>query len=94
MVYIADKFESIDELNDENWEETKKAASQFGIPIVIIDRSLCAEKERETIEKNINHAKKTNNIQLLIDSMLRLQSNIAGCREYYENIRNTYFLSA
>ena len=23
--------------------------------------------------------------------MLRLQSNIAGCREYYENIRNTYF---
>lgn len=91
LVYIVDKFDSVDELKDESWVETKKAASQFGIPIVIIDRSLCAEKERKKIEDNLKQAKKTNDISLLIDSMLEVQSNIAGCRKYYENIRNKYF---
>ena len=91
LVYIADKFESTDEINDENWEETKKAASQFGIPIVIIDRSLCAENERNTIEQNIKLAKKTNDIQLLIDSSVKAQSNIAGYRNYHEDIREQYF---
>jgi len=45
--YIVCFAKNIDEVN----EESKKAAAQFGIPIVFIDREKCAERETQKIDE-------------------------------------------
>ena len=57
IVYISKQSESnLEGLEvDPVWEKSKKAASEFGIPIVVIDREKVKEAEREKIANMSEH---------------------------------------
>ena len=76
------------------WIESKKAAKQFGIPIVIVEREKCAEKESKEIEKMTKDGKQKSDITIALDALNRLQTNIAGNRDYHIDIAMKYFSSS
>jgi len=59
--YIVCFAKSIDEVN----EESKKAAAQFGIPIVLIDREKCAEREVKKIDEVLKRFTEEKDISLI-----------------------------
>jgi len=61
IVYIKNESNtSIEELENDNvWMNSKKAASEFGIPIVVIDRGKIRESERTKIEEMSEEIKST-----------------------------------
>ena len=63
--YIICFAKSIDEVN----EESKKAAAQFGIPIVLIDRERLAEKEAQKVDLKLQEFLETKDVSL-IDPMI------------------------
>lgn len=63
--YIICFAKSIDEVN----EESKKAAAQFGIPIVLIDRERLAEKEAGKVDLKLQEFLETKDVSL-IDPMI------------------------
>ena len=92
IVYITDSYNpNIEYDNNEKWAQTKMAAKQFNVPIVIVDRCLCAENELRKINDLIRNGKENDDICLLIKALEKIQNNIAGCRKYHENIRKKYF---
>ena len=91
VVYIVDNYDELEVELDPHWKETKKAALEFGIPIVIVEREKCAQKEAKEIEQMLCECKKENDMQMAVDTLNKLQTNIAGCREYNVDIQNRYF---
>lgn len=76
---------------DELWEKTKKAASQFDVPIVIIDRLHYAQQEKEKIEGNLKAFEETHDPKLLNTIITEFENNRTGYREYHEAICNKFF---
>lgn len=65
LVYIKNQInQDLDGLEDDSvWKDTKKAASEFGIPIVVVDREKIKESEKskiasmsETLDENLSSA--------------------------------------
>lgn len=71
-------------LNDEKrkWQESVKAAKEFGIPIVKINREKCAKSESEKIEKSFKKYMETHDIGLLSDIITNFENNRTGTREH------------
>ena len=76
---------------DELWEKTKKAASQFDVPIVIIDRLHYAQQEKEKIEESLKAFEETLDPKLLNTIITEFENNRTGYREYHEAICNKFF---
>ena len=53
IVYVKERshFELEDIENDPVWIKTKKAASEFGVPIIIVDREKVKESEKIKLKK-------------------------------------------
>ncbi len=53
IVYVKERshFELEDIENDPVWIKTKKAASEFGVPIIIVDREKVKESEKNKIKE-------------------------------------------
>ena len=71
-------------LNDEKrkWQESVKAAKEFGIPIVKINREKCAKSESKKIEKSFKKYMETHDIGLLSDIITNFENNRTGTREH------------
>ena len=91
VIYCTDNYEKENAEKDNLWIKTKKAAKEFGVPIVVVEREKCAQKESEAIEKLLKDSKENNNINGILEALNRIQTNIAGCREYHVNIQMEYF---
>lgn len=76
---------------DKLWEKTKKAAAQFDVPIVIIDRLHYAQREKQKIEENLKSFEETLDPQLLTSIITEFENNRTGYREYHKSICEKFF---
>lgn len=79
-------------VNQENrWKESVKAAKQFDVPIVKINREKCAKSELEKIFRNLDLYKKTLNPQILSDIFIQFENNRVGNSNSHKLITEKYF---
>jgi hypothetical protein len=81
------------ELQDRFWQESLKAAANFGIPIVKINREKVARSEYEKIQKLVNDFVETKNPNLLGQIITSFESSRIGNAGLHAPIREKYFSS-
>lgn len=88
VVYVQEA--DIDRETDEKWRISKKAASQIGVPIVIIEREKIAKRELEKLEEMeaifLGNAENKGGIpetELLESIILKFENNITGDKGRY-----------
>lgn len=89
-----DNLETQQVLMDEKrkWNETLKAAKDFGVPVVKINRERCAKSEREKIEQNFQEYMKSYDPTLLSGIITEFENNRTGTRGH-EILTDRYFSS-
>ena len=60
------------------WENSKKAAKQFGIPIVIVDQDECSRRENEKLQSMLQEFKQTKNAELIPKIIVKFENNRKG----------------
>lgn len=60
------------------WENSKKAAKQFGIPIVIVDQDECTRRENEELQGMIQKFNETKNPELIMNIIVKFENNRKG----------------
>lgn len=83
------------------WEETKKAAKDFGtldadgklvpLPILKINREECAKSEIQKIQENFKKYLETHDFTLLPNIITQFENNRIGNRKPHDYIREKYF---
>ena len=79
------------EKQDRMWHETLKAAKDFGVPVVKINREKCAKSEKAKIEKMVEEFEKTKEPQYLYQIITQFQNNRFGNKEKHPLITSVYF---
>lgn len=79
------------EIQDEQWKESIKAATDFGIPIVKINREKVAKSENFKIEQKLEEFKKTYNPNLLEEIITKYENNRIGNAGFHAPVREKYF---
>lgn len=81
-------------LNDEKrkWQESLKAAKNFGVPIVKIKRERCAKAESEKIEQCFQEYLQTHDTSLLSSIITNFENNRTGTRGH-SYLTEKYFSS-
>ena len=81
------------QLNEQKqrWEETIKAAKDFNIPIVKINREKCAKNEIEKIHATFNEFQNTLNPNLISDIITQYENNSVGLCSPHEPLKSLYF---
>ena len=72
------------------WKESLKAANDFGIPIVKINRERCAKSESEKIDKCFKEYLQTHDVSLLSNIITNFENNRTGTRGH-NYLTNKYF---
>ncbi|HBC85303.1 MAG TPA: hypothetical protein DCZ30_08020, partial [Clostridiales bacterium] len=62
----------------EIWENSKKAAKQFGIPIVIVDQDECTRRENEELKNMLQEFSETRNPELISKIIVKFENNRRG----------------
>lgn len=81
------------ELQDKFWQESLKAATNFGIPIVKINREKVAKSEYEKIQNLVKDFTETKNPNLLSQIITSFESSRVGNAGLHAPIREKYFSS-
>lgn len=93
IVFFVDNFE--DRLSDSEamrqWESVKKAAKNFNLPIMVIEREKIAISQKQNIDQKLEEFKQEPKKELIRGIVSDYESNYAGNREYHPNISNKYF---
>jgi len=76
---------------DRMWRETLKAAKNFNVPVVKINREKCAKKEVEKIRTIIDEFKNTKNPNLIFEMITQFENNRVGNNDKHIPIRERYF---
>lgn len=76
---------------DMKWKETLKAAKDFGVPIVRINREKCAINESQKIQTMLENFKLTNDSNLINEIIMQFENNRVGNTKFNNLIRNKYF---
>ena len=79
------------EEQDRMWRETLKAANNFGVPIVKINRERCAKSEKEKIDRMIEEFEQTKDPQYIYQIITQFHNNRFGNKEKHPLITNVYF---
>ena len=75
VLYIASTLENDQYKQDERYMESLKAAKQFGIPVVLIDREKVIENEHLEINKMIEEYKETKSVATMKRIIQRFENN-------------------
>ena len=81
------------ELQDKFWQESLKAATDFDIPIVKINREKVAKSEHEKINNLVKDFTETKDPNLLSQIITSFESSRVGNSGLHAPIRETYFSS-
>lgn len=73
------------------WQETLKAAQDFGVPIVKINREKCAKNESRKIEDMVTNFEETKNPELISKIITQFHNNRFGNKEGHPLIASVYF---
>ncbi len=76
------------------WQESKKAAMDFGVPIVKINRETVAKSERKKMEDMVEDFKETRDMRLMKQVITKFESNRVGNARAHDLIREEYFSEA
>ncbi len=83
------------------WEETQKAAHELGIPIVVINREECAEKELLKIQEmqkmlrgEIEIPKDKSIVDIAKEAIVKFENNAVGLTFAEKNLKAQYFTQA
>ena len=106
MITFKNRFAEFDNLDDidmddpevkeilldekRKWKESLKAANDFGIPIVKINRERCAKSESEKIDKCFKEYLQTHDVSLLSNIITNFENNRTGTRGH-NYLTNKYF---
>lgn len=74
------------------WQESLKAAKDFGVPIVKINRERCAKSESKKIEQNFQEYLQTHDTSLLASIITNFENNKTGTRGH-KYLTEKYFSS-
>ena len=74
----------------EIWENSKKAAKQFGIPIVIVDQDECTRRENQELQDMLQEFNVTKNPELISKIIVKFENNRRG-NDFGKEIVNTDF---
>jgi len=75
LIYIADSLENPEYKNSQTYKETLNAASQFNIPIIMIDRRKIINNEHNQIDKMIGDYAQTHNPNILKHIIQKFENN-------------------
>lgn len=81
------------EIEDKFWQESLKAAANFGIPIVKINREKVAKSEYKKIQNLVKDFTETKNPNLLSQIITSFESSRVGNAGLHEPIKEKYFSS-
>lgn len=79
------------EKQERQWQETLKAAHDFGVPIVKINREKCAKNELRKIEDMMIEFEQTKNPELISKIITQFHNNRFGNKEGHSLITKVYF---
>ena len=95
FIVFFEEFDDVDNIDTDNleiqqilsdeqikWRESVKAAKEFGIPIVKINREKCAKSESEKIEESFQEYLETHDVTLLSNIITNFENNRTGTREH------------
>lgn len=107
IVFMCDDFDDVKQKYDNRVEDhdtkvlnyTMRAAKDFGIPIVVVERAKIAKHEHTEIMKSLkdfcdldeNAINEESVSKFIHDVLIRFESNHAGNRGYHAEIDNKYF---
>ena len=105
FIVFFEEFDNLDDVDINNpevmkilsdqerkWKESLKAAKDFGIPIVKINRERCAESENKKIEEAFQEYLQTHDVSLLPDIITNFENNRTGTRGH-KYLTERYFSS-
>ena len=76
---------------EHKWEQTLKAAKDFGVPIVKVNRERCAKKAVNDIKKMVSKFEETKNPELISQIITQFENNRVGNNDNHILIRELYF---
>ena len=76
-------YEFLESNEEMVWKNSLKAASDFGIPIVVVDRKKCAISEKQKISKMIDEFLESRDKKILIDIFQKFSNNQLGNEELF-----------
>lgn len=79
IVFIKER----EEVSGYVWENSKRAAAEFGIPIVIIDKEKCAKSEEQKISNMLDEFIKKGDNGLLQKACQKFSNNKEGNQKYF-----------
>lgn len=94
IVYTTTENNEEEYKTDPYWIQTKRAAKEFGVPIVIINKDECAKEEQRKCEKRLEKFQNMNKDNLdtnLINEMITEFGNNRAGSQYDDYIFNNYF---
>lgn len=92
VIFIADSMQNEDYKNDIDYQQSLMAASQHGIPLVMVDRERVVENEHLEIENMLQEYEKTQNSALINRIIQRFENNrTTGFHKKYEEKYQTEF---
>ena len=92
VIFIADNMQNEDYKNDIDYQQSLMAASQHGIPLVMVDRERVVENEHLEIENMLQEYEKTQNSALINRIIQRFENNrTTGFHKKYEEKYKTEF---
>lgn len=105
FIVFFEEFDNLDDVDINNpevvkilsdqerkWKESLKAAKDFGIPIVKINRERCAKSESEKIENAFQEYMQTHDVSLLPSIITNFENNRTGTRGH-KYLTKQYFSS-
>lgn len=72
------------------WIESKKAAKDFGIPVVIVNREECAIREKQKIKEMLEEIK-AGNEEKVVELITKFENGRTSYGESHKHIRDKYF---
>ena len=92
IVYIVDDINNSNNFDENNklYQENLKAAHDFDIPIVVIDRLKYARLEKEKCDLLEQEFKNSRNPEILRKLFLNYMDNMVGCRYFETNPKAEY----
>lgn len=87
IVYIVDSMDNAENFSSSNsiYEETLQAASDFGVPVIVIDRSKHSRREMEKCVALEYEFKKSHDLNVLEELFLKYFNNNIGGRFFSSN---------
>ena len=90
-VFIAETIDDINDDKNDRWLETKRIATELGIPIAVIDGSQCIKLEFEKVQEMVRSVKEERRMDLIPEIIHKIENNRAAQRGILRDIRNEVF---